>query len=935
MASDKDKLYQQVQRIAGANGVDPNFAWAIIKHESSYNPKAVSNTGARGLMQLMPATAKQYGVKDSFDPEQNITGGVKYLKALTDKYNGDLRAVTAHYNGGGGGVKHLQKTGFKYNPNAKAGSWDKETAGYTKNVLASYKHNSLKAGASAPGNFAALAGIQGSGTVPKAKVDAATGFGQNALYGALGGLAPKPLPTDPTAAFAGNLTGSLANFGANLALFKNPYAAMAAASSAQELGQQLAEVQDGTRDKVNPLRVATQAAFDTASVALPLAMVGGFGKRALTGAALGAAGNVAGQVASGMLPGEQTRDLVAPAALGAVLGGGLGGFLGKAAANAVPNVLPPTQALQAPPVQSNVFTGIQPRMSEGQLVLPFVDGIQYGDVRLQPLAQSTQPFNTNQAPLPAIASAEPLVTQLPLPLAETQIPLIPTTAVEGTQLNFGALPVEPVTTFTGNEANLPSRMQTVLDLGQPRVRIDSTNTLVAPETLAGIEGAPAIVNKIQELNARGVGTDNTVRVNPNEQPLTPAPTAKELELDGLGDDVKALYLETQRTHKDYVAGERAKLDSGVIDRATYNRNVTSAGFKASAERRQIVQGDSLELIPVKNGIGGLTQTELTNKIARHTANYIDKPVLVNGEFARVSGNSFGKTYVTDLNGVRSQLQKGDSIEPLLPLDRKAEGLPERNVEAYRPVLTQKDTFGLGQKTAKSTMTDNPISTPRAGEPDRLTFDVNKPPRNFSIASADDLANYLLKQKPANTFTALGKTVQATDPNAFITKAVDAIARGKTLDIPYIANAKGSESAVFRDGWPSVTIKPKGIIKNDKTGDLAIWGIDSNQTPAILYHNTFDNAMKQSGIIGGMVESGNNIEDFYYQKNKQLLKFKEAEASLQPLIEMADFYKTPELNKLIDNLLTTNKSVKDVKDIVDGIKNFSDEELKALADEMGC
>ena len=120
-----------IQAAATEHGIDPFLIKAIIKAESNFDPTAVSPKGAQGLMQLMPATARGLQVTDPFDPQENISGGAKYLRFLLDSYRWDVELSLAAYNAGPGNVK-------KAVPNIP------ETREYVAKVLNNYQSYQMK-----------------------------------------------------------------------------------------------------------------------------------------------------------------------------------------------------------------------------------------------------------------------------------------------------------------------------------------------------------------------------------------------------------------------------------------------------------------------------------------------------------------------------------------------------------------------------------------------------------------------------------------------------------------------------------------------------------------------------------------------------------------------------------------------------------------------
>lgn len=123
----KNEIIGIINEVSNKYDVDPKLIEALVKQESGFNPNAKSKAGALGLMQLMPSTAKGLGVTDPMDVRQNVEGGVKYVKSMLDRFNGNIILALAAYNAGPNAVK-------KYDGVPPY----KETQNYVRSILSNY-----------------------------------------------------------------------------------------------------------------------------------------------------------------------------------------------------------------------------------------------------------------------------------------------------------------------------------------------------------------------------------------------------------------------------------------------------------------------------------------------------------------------------------------------------------------------------------------------------------------------------------------------------------------------------------------------------------------------------------------------------------------------------------------------------------------------------
>lgn len=130
------KIDEIIISAATRHGIEPLFLYSVMSQESAFNHQATSPKGARGLMQLMPQTAARFGVRNIYDPEQNIHAGARYLRFLLDTFDGDISLALAGYNAGEGAVR---KYGYNVPPY-------RETIDYVRKIKRRYTDLSSLAG---------------------------------------------------------------------------------------------------------------------------------------------------------------------------------------------------------------------------------------------------------------------------------------------------------------------------------------------------------------------------------------------------------------------------------------------------------------------------------------------------------------------------------------------------------------------------------------------------------------------------------------------------------------------------------------------------------------------------------------------------------------------------------------------------------------------
>jgi hypothetical protein len=1002
----KEEIVQYAVESATKQGVDPALVLSVIQAESNFNPKAVSKVGARGLMQLMPATAKGLGVKDSFDYRQNIDGGVKYLSSMLKRFDNNPRLAVAAYNAGPGavqkygGVPPYKETTNYVNKILGSETGRKQNNNTNKNSFIQQYQKTLGtlSSASKP--------IQAKSTPITPKEDVISSLGSNFLFGLSGGNLPQPLPSDnPILSTVSMVGGGLTNFLANLAIFKNPYAALATTSALQEFGAQTKEIEEGTRTSLNPARFAGQVATDTATGALPLSVAGGLLKRGVSGAVLGAGGNVAGELAGAALGGENVRDLGPQAGFGAALGTVLGTTLGVKPPN-IQGATPSNTSIQQTPfsLPSQPVKGLLPEVSsaERRTVIPEItpEAPKQLEGRQTPLLPGRQ--------IPQLPASQKVKGLLPTRDANTNfiMPEIWRNNLDGKTIDVNTKFVDEILT-NENKATLEQIKQET----SPTTKELDKNLQNFSQSIRETFD-PTKVEQVQVDDETVLLKSKLGITNEQIDEINLLETQKQLEINKINKQLNNKEIDTPRSRALKAAANR----------------------KANQLTREVVQGDSLDFIPEVNGIGGLTKDQLKTKITELRKDYTGKPVLFDGKFHRILSSKFGRYVLQDVDGNTVPLKKGDSFEPILPLQRKASGLKSLDITEYLPFLDDTDQVGLGrnpqniapsvdsalQEIASPQEVDVSVLPPKtkaqvkvleknlkklsskideqkqlidresvrlkgAAKNSRLRTlnnqldslveehlnlqrkrdglagsDVKPREIDTEVKSAvqEDLSNkgftpwvdvpvgrglfeldetsvgnFLEFDKPSTT-SVLGKEVGLPDRQNLVESILNNI--DNTVRVGYVANAKGSGTSIFRDGQPFIDFKPKRLLRN-KNGDLVAEGINTENEITRLLLNSFDRTSKPSGMLTIPERIDIEISDFYNPKPKsKKLKTQEVEETLKPFRELAELYGADsEVSKSLNRIITSNKPIKDIVDLINQVKVLDETTLDNIAREIGC
>lgn len=763
--------------IAAANkfGIDPQLFVRQIQQESGFNPNARSGAGAVGIAQIMPATAKGWGV-DPTDPIASLNAAAKAMAGYTKTYlkqGHDLATAQGYalaaYNGGPGAAQYFQKHGGVFhNPKAPRNAWANQTGEYVQKIMGG--------GVNTPGkksspqvatqyempNVAApqspLAGMKmvdvGGRMIPNvdplkmglqpqaSPLDTQSGMPQvqsslPALMASIQRDRNKPVETN----FLGDVANAAINQGSfNIAnrphgngvgsaigtglgglanavtgvglLAMTPIApeisvpiglglAGAAGGASAEARSQLN--QTGRID--NPLAVGVQGATGGLLNLIPGSQAAKFVPRAAANALRFGAGGAAADVIAQGVRGQQFNPMETLNA--AMMGGGMG--VGAAAFHPAAQVAPEQSSLQ-----------------------PKLDAVQ--------AMRDQAPFIVNQRMSPEIAAnkaaalnamdiqTEGLLNKLgaegqrmsPDPVQSVPNPAANMTMSPNKQFGFK---------LNAPPAKAPAQMLAALDQ-QMEMQL---NGLRAPSALVQEQPGPGqftnaqmsrgASNGVAQFDTRSGDAGNSNPTRPADQTFA-RPTAarryvNELTLKGYAPEEIVTTTQGKQTtvtvapqvHPPEVQAQleaaRAKYQDRVdaIKRSTptwgegahkaydyqqQQANLKAAGMRHAAERRQIIQGDSMELVE-----GGLTPKELAAVQQRASSMYEGKPVLVNGKEGTVVRNAFGKTKVQLADGEVLSVTR-DQIEPVLPAERALAGLGDSApASTAKPAAAMDATHDIG------------------------------------------------------------------------------------------------------------------------------------------------------------------------------------------------------------------------------------------------